>query len=220
MNMYEKMAIAKKEFHNLKLKKSGVNKFAGYHYFELSDFIQPIIQILANQKLVTFVDFGDTVASLTVIDVEKPEDRYMISCPMSVATMKGCQPVQNLGAVMTYTRRYLFVNLFDIIENDAIDSAKPANKQKTDCPPDLKPSPLAFKKAELLTKICKDFKLIPPEEQSKLQQAASKSIKAMTYPELQAFDVGLTEIIEIVNNRNAKKAADEMFKMEKNENNK
>jgi hypothetical protein len=44
---------------------------------------------------------------------------------MSSAALKGCHEVQNLGAVQTYLRRYLWTNAFEIVEHDSIDSAKP-----------------------------------------------------------------------------------------------
>jgi hypothetical protein len=44
-------------------------------------------------------------------------------CPMSSAALKGCHEVQNLGAVQTYLRRYLWTNAFEIVEHDAIDSS-------------------------------------------------------------------------------------------------
>jgi hypothetical protein len=40
---------------------------------------------------------------------------------MSSAALKGCHDVQNLGAVQTYLRRYLWVNAFEIVEHDAIE---------------------------------------------------------------------------------------------------
>ena len=39
-NIYSKMQKARCEFQEKPLKKSGHNKFAGYRYFELGDFLQ------------------------------------------------------------------------------------------------------------------------------------------------------------------------------------
>jgi hypothetical protein len=41
---------------------------------------------------------------------------------MSSAALKGCHDVQNLGAVQTYLRRYLWTNAFEIVEHDALDA--------------------------------------------------------------------------------------------------
>jgi len=37
--------------------------------------------------------------------------------------------VQNLGAVQTYLRRYLYVNAFEIVEHDAIDKTEQKRKE-------------------------------------------------------------------------------------------
>jgi hypothetical protein len=55
--------------------------------------------------------------------VENPEEVITISSPMSSAALKGCHEVQNLGAVQTYLRRYLWVAALEIVEHDAIDSS-------------------------------------------------------------------------------------------------
>ena len=41
---------------------------------------------------------------------------------MSEAALKGCHAVQNLGAVQTYLRRYLWTTALEIVEHDAIDA--------------------------------------------------------------------------------------------------
>jgi hypothetical protein len=50
-----------------------------------------------------------------------------ITSPMSEAALKGCHAVQNLGAVQTYIRRYLWVTALEIVEHDAIDSSSGAD---------------------------------------------------------------------------------------------
>jgi hypothetical protein len=45
---------------------------------------------------------------------------------MSSAALKGCHEVQNLGAVQTYLRRYLWVAALEIVEHDAIDASEGA----------------------------------------------------------------------------------------------
>jgi hypothetical protein len=48
---------------------------------------------------------------------------------MADANLKGCHPIQNLGAVETYTRRYLWVTAMEIVEHDALDSSAPLKEQ-------------------------------------------------------------------------------------------
>ena len=41
---------------------------------------------------------------------------------MSTASLKGCHEVQNLGAVESYVRRYLYLTAFEIVESDCLDA--------------------------------------------------------------------------------------------------
>ncbi len=59
---------------------------------------------------------------MTVYNVEKPEDYVLFTAPMAAAELKGCHPVQNLGASISYLRRYLYVNALEIVEHDALDA--------------------------------------------------------------------------------------------------
>jgi hypothetical protein len=43
---------------------------------------------------------------------------------MGSAALKGCHEVQNIGAVETYQRRYLWVTALEIVEHDALDSSE------------------------------------------------------------------------------------------------
>ena len=123
MNIYEKLSNARDEFHKLELKKSGHNKFANYYYFELADFLIPALSIIKACGLVTFISFGKEIALLKLVDMENPDQIIEIQTPMSTAALKGCHEVQNLGAVQTYLRRYLWVALLEIVEHDALDSS-------------------------------------------------------------------------------------------------
>jgi hypothetical protein len=123
MNVYQKLNAARAKFHSIELKKSGHNKFAGYKYFELGDFIIPALGIFKEVGLTGIISFGKEEASLTIVDVDT-EHKIVITSPMSTAALKGCHEVQNLGAVQTYLRRYLWVAALEIVEHDAIDSSE------------------------------------------------------------------------------------------------
>jgi hypothetical protein len=128
MNVYQKLNAARAKFHGIELKKSGHNKFAGYKYFELGDFIIPALGIFKEVGLTGIISFGKETADLRIVNNEKPEEVIVIESPMSSAALKGCHEVQNLGAVQTYLRRYLWVAALEIVEHDALDSSKPVEK--------------------------------------------------------------------------------------------
>jgi hypothetical protein len=122
MNVYQKLNAARDQFHSQKLKKSGHNKFANYYYFELGDFIIPALQIFHEVGLTSVISFGKEQAVMEIVNIEKPEEKILITSPMSTAALKGCHEVQNLGAVQTYLRRYLWVAALEIVEHDALDA--------------------------------------------------------------------------------------------------
>ena len=123
MNVYQKLNAARDDFHKTKLKKTGHNKFANYYYFELGDFLIPALQIFNDHGILAVISFGKEIATMEIIDAFNPEDRIIITSPMSTAALKGCHEVQNLGAVQTYLRRYLWVAALEIVEHDALDSS-------------------------------------------------------------------------------------------------
>lgn len=138
MSVYKKLQQARIRLQGTKLHKSGKNKFAGYEYFELGDFL-PAIQTICNDiGLCGVVSFTEHMAYLQINDTEDGTS-IMFSSPMSSAALKGCHEVQNLGAVQTYLRRYLWTNAFEIVEHDALDATMGGSE------PAKKPEPLAIK---------------------------------------------------------------------------
>ena len=128
MTIFEKLNEARLRFQNAGIQKSGCNKFAGYTYYELSDIL-PEINKLANElKFCCVVNFTPDLATLDFCDLEG-DGRITFKSPMSSASLKGCHEVQNLGAVETYIKRYLYQNCFEIVENDVLDETmNPAEK--------------------------------------------------------------------------------------------
>ena len=120
MNVYEKLNEARIKFQNANVKKSGKNSYAGYTYYELADILPAINKIAQELKFSCIVNFTPDLATLDFVDCEKNE-KITFTSPMSEASLKGCHPVQNLGAVETYIKRYLYQNCFEIVEADALD---------------------------------------------------------------------------------------------------
>ena len=123
MSIHSKLMQARLKLQTADLKKSGHNKFAGYKYFELGDFL-PTIQTICNEVgICGHITFYTDIAVLTVTDMNDATEFIEFKCPMSTAALKGCHEVQNMGATLTYIRRYLWTNAFEIVEHDAIDSS-------------------------------------------------------------------------------------------------
>ena len=125
MTIYEKLAEARTR---LNVKKSGRNNFAKFGYFELADFL-PEINLLAKELgFVCLVSFDAEKATMTIKDATG-EGEIIFTSPMSTAELKGCHAVQNLGAVQTYLRRYLYQTAFEIVEAEQLD-ALPLDRQE------------------------------------------------------------------------------------------
>lgn len=128
MNVYKKLQAARVALQGTALKKSGNNKFAGYNYFELGDFLPTINDLFHKTGLCSVVSFGPELATLRVIDTEDGSSVEFTS-PMGSASLKGCHEVQNIGAVETYQRRYLYVTALEIVEHDALEAVTGDPKQ-------------------------------------------------------------------------------------------
>jgi hypothetical protein len=95
------------------MKKSGLNKFAGYSYFELADFIPHVQTIFNDIGLCGVVTFSTEYAQLCITDVDDGTV-VVITSPMAEANLKGAHPIQNLGAVLSYQRRYLWMAAMEL----------------------------------------------------------------------------------------------------------
>ncbi len=120
--VYAKLSLARQQFHGLELRKTGKNTFAGYSYFELGDFLIPALKVFHEAGLLAYISFDAAIASMTIVDLDNTADRIVITSPMGSAALKGCHEVQNVGAVETYQRRYLWVAALEIVEHDALDA--------------------------------------------------------------------------------------------------
>lgn len=121
MNIYEKVQEVKRRLFEANIKKSGVNKFAGYNYYELADFTPFIIKFCTELKLFTGISFDKELAKLTIVNAENPEEKIEYTSPIEELELKGCNKIQALGGTETYSRRYLYMAAFDIIESDMFD---------------------------------------------------------------------------------------------------
>ena len=129
MKVYSKLMEARINLQGTKLNKSGQNKFAGYQYFELGDFLPAVQAIFERVGLCGVVSFTADMATLTITDTED-FSQIVLTSPMGSAALKGCHEVQNIGAVETYQRRYLWVSAMEIVEHDVLDATTGGDRPK------------------------------------------------------------------------------------------
>ena len=135
MNVYQKLAIARAELGNRPLKKSGFNKFSGFFYFELSDFISEITKIFKDLNLVsvfkiTANELGIETAYMNIVNADNPAEIIEFEASTAEANVKGASTIQILGAKHTYMRRYLWLEAMEIAENDAQDAQDKSKEEK------------------------------------------------------------------------------------------
>lgn len=131
MNVYGKLAKCRVQLQEAKLKKSGKNKYAGFEYFELADFLPAANKIFAENGLCPIFNiFGDK-AVLNIFNADKPDEVIVFQSRIADLELKGCNAIQALGGTITYMRRYLYINALEIVENDSFDAVvdKPEEKQ-------------------------------------------------------------------------------------------
>jgi hypothetical protein len=145
MSVHKKLMQARVKLQSTEMKKSGLNKFAGYSYFELGDFIPHIQTIFNDLGLCGVVSFNAEYATLCITDVDDGTV-IVVTSPMAEANLKGAHPIQNLGAVESYQRRYLWMTAMEIVEHDIIDSSPEAEKPKAEPKPEpVKKTPVPLK---------------------------------------------------------------------------
>jgi len=126
--LYAKINEVKIKLSKSPLKKSGFNKFINMAYFELYDFL-PTVLILTDQVgLLSGVSFTHELGILRFTDIETGEF-IEYTTPIKQVEMKGMNDMQALGAVETYSRRYLYMNALEIVENDVIDGGVEVKKE-------------------------------------------------------------------------------------------
>ena len=127
--VHKKLMQARVELQSMPLKKSGHNKFAGYNYFELGDFLPQVNAIFHRIGLCSVVSFDAEYASLTITDVDDGTC-IVITSPMVESNMKGASPIQSMGGIQTYQRRYLYLCATDLVEGDSFDAVAPLKEEK------------------------------------------------------------------------------------------
>lgn len=163
-NLNESIINIRVKLQNAKLKKSGKNKFAGFDYFELADFLPKLNELMLSEGLNDRFYIKDDLATLEIqkggeintytmpfVMFETPTNRREDKTTGEVYEVKTMQDIQYLGALNTYYKRYLYLNAFGITDGDVIDSM---NNEEIKSEPKATP-----KQVEVLLELYKDENL-------------------------------------------------------------
>lgn len=123
MNIYQKLMEARAKFLSMPVKKSGINRFAKFEYFELSDIVPVKTAIFTELGLCDLITFGDDDAVLMLYNADAPDaDPIVFRTPIKTQAVNGMNEMQAIGASETYARRYLYQLVLDIVEADTFDA--------------------------------------------------------------------------------------------------
>lgn len=124
MNIEQKIIEVKKALQEREIKASGYNKKHDYHFLELKDILRPIIEEESRVGLNDSInlDHIEKIATLTITD-GKEIKTYTV--PLVYAKLPLNTDIQNMGATITYYRRYLLSLAFGLYEKDLVNIDEP-----------------------------------------------------------------------------------------------
>ena len=141
-NLNESIIKIRVDLQNSKIKKSGKNKFANFDYFELSDFLPRLNELMLQEGINDNFKITNDLATLTLIKGEEKQEYtipfVIFDTPLTYKKDKSgnylkdkngeyiqvpsMQDIQYLGALNTYYKRYLYLNAFGVTDGEIIDS--------------------------------------------------------------------------------------------------
>lgn len=167
-NVFAKLIEARKRFQETAVKKSGVNRYAEFKYFTLEDIVPAKTQIFNDLGLVDVVTFESDRAYLDLYSVSDLSDPIRFASPTAPDESLIKNPIQKVGAIETYVRRYLYMLMLDIIETDVIEET--TDKDEAPAPAKKSNRPASPEKREEVKK-----ELI--DESGEASEVQIKSIK-------------------------------------------
>ena len=129
LNVYQKLIMAREQFLNSDIQKTGKNMHLSFKYFELDDIVPTATRIFTEIGLIGIVNFTTDTATMNIINTDNPEEMISFVAPfnqiepiISSTGAKATNEMQALGSSITYMRRYLYMMALDICESDSIDA--------------------------------------------------------------------------------------------------
>ena len=121
MKILEKLNKAIEIIKKSDLKKKGKNTFSKYDYFTPEQVSELVINACHEVKLYPKFDLVRNELGITgilaIYDIETDEPPIEFVMASAIPEIKATNISQQLGGAMTYTKRYLLMNAFDIVDN-------------------------------------------------------------------------------------------------------
>lgn len=191
-NLNESIIEIRVKLQNAKLKKSGKNKFAGFDYFELADFLPKLNELMLEEKIndrfyikdgyaILEIQKGGEIATYqmpfvlfeTPLTFKKDKNGNLLKDKNGeYIQVPSMQDIQYLGALNTYYKRYLYLNAFGITDGEIIDSMN--NDDLQEKKPERKASP---KQIEVISMYYKDDNLKKLLDKNGIEKLEDMSLK-------------------------------------------
>lgn len=178
-SVMKKLQKSRVDWQSKTLKKSGYNKFQNFKYFVLKDILPTVNEIFHKNGLYSQYNLTKDYAELIITDTATGD---YLSYRIPVQKLDN-PTMQNIGAINTYSKRYLYMNALEIEEDeDELDSQDLDKPVKQESKEELiKKISEALGEAKLNTwlKTSKKEKIedFTVEELSKVWNSYSKNIK-------------------------------------------
>ena len=154
--LYGKLKQIKVELRKAINTKSGYNTHSKFKYYQLEDFLPQILEAFSKYNIYNEysidtdleiveerTDFDEETnktyktvtkrpveyAYLYLKNLDNEDDEMVYRLKTAEASVYGAAAIQNLGAKITYMKRYIYMSLLDIVEPDAVDSAPQGETQ-------------------------------------------------------------------------------------------
>ena len=178
-SVMKKLQKSRVDWQSKPRKKSGFNKFQNFKYFVLKDILPTVNEIFNKNGLYSQYNLTKDYAELIITDSSTGD--YLT---YRIPVQKLDNPtMQNIGAINTYSKRYLYMNALEIEEDedelDSQDLDKPVKKESKEELIKKISEALGETKLNTWLKTSKKEKIedFTVEELSKVWNSYSKNIK-------------------------------------------
>lgn len=115
------------EMENAKNTKSGY----GYNYAPLNEILETVRPILAKHRfsVVQMVGHEEGLVTVRTMLIHESGDSLESTMALPPAEVKGTNEVQQMGASITYARRYMLTSLLGIAGEEDTDGVAPAKRE-------------------------------------------------------------------------------------------
>lgn len=133
IELYKKIRKARDIIHEMDVKKKGHNDYSNYDYYTPEQVDMMVRE--SSQKVGLFNKFdmswtdGNVIATLKIVDMDTGE-HDVFSMTIEIPDLKASNAAQGHGGAMTYAKRYLMMDAYDIVDN-SLDPDSSGGKKKS-----------------------------------------------------------------------------------------